>query len=112
MKRLLAVLAAMVLLLALAPSPTSQAASTLDTHKCVGSTGGDILNGWWYGVRCSGVRFKTNAHKYRAVVVCDRALWQADVTRYGSWQWGNATSYAVCSAVGDLGIVRKFYQST
>lgn len=99
-KRIAGALVALIVAAGLvtASAPQAEAAKLGCTYDTFG-------NVWFFGegagVKCSGDRFKTTAHKYRVYVICDRVGWQANVVRYGSWEWANARSWAKCGAIGD-----------
>lgn len=113
MRTAIAILAALAVTALPILTPTVAAASsTADTLQCVQTNGSSFLSGDWVKVRCTGTRFKTSAHKYRAVIVCDRALWYDDVTKYGPWTYNAGTSTAACDSIADLGAIRRYYQFT
>lgn len=105
-KTIAAILAGIVLTITAWFTPaTAQAA--LD---CKIVRGGEYsISGEWAYVSCTGSKFATPAHQYRAVVRCDRLGTLSDRFDYGPWKWGGGRSYARCDELFDWAIRYAYY---
>lgn len=110
MRRIVAAFAAAAFALALAVgiTPAASAATSGDTLGCTYTKAGNWLDGEGMSVRCTGSRFtgkNYGKYSYQVYVICDRIGWQANVVRYGSWEFGGGRSTKLCGAVGDWGML-------